>query len=146
MAEDQEASWPDGQLFPVSKLTKNGTERKTAKMMRRDLAVARKKWIEEAKTTKEHSCGRSPTSWRTRIRPGVMPTSTRTGTRSSPAWSGRASRPRTAQTLARHSDIRLTMGIYTHIGLDVQTSAIGSLPAPPKEKSSKPEGGPSEAA
>ena len=39
--------------------------------------------------------------------------------------------PRVAQTLARHSDIRLTMGIYTHIGLQDQTAAITSLPAPP---------------
>ncbi len=39
--------------------------------------------------------------------------------------------PRTAQTLARHCDIRLTMGVYTHIGLHDQTTAIESLPAPP---------------
>jgi hypothetical protein len=31
---------PDGQLFPVSKFTKNGTELRTAKMMQTDLAAA----------------------------------------------------------------------------------------------------------
>jgi len=35
-----------------------------------------------------------------------------------------------AQTLARHSDIRLTLGIYTHVGLQDQTIAIGTLPGP----------------
>ena len=38
--------------------------------------------------------------------------------------------PRTAQTLARHSDIRLTMGIYTHIELSDQAAAIRTLPGP----------------
>jgi hypothetical protein len=36
-----------------------------------------------------------------------------------------------AQTLARHSDIRLTLGVYTHVELHDQTAAIESLPAPP---------------
>ena len=40
--------------------------------------------------------------------------------------------PRTAQTLARHSDIRPTMGIYTHIELGDQAAAIGALPGPPE--------------
>jgi hypothetical protein len=39
--------------------------------------------------------------------------------------------PRMAQALARHSDIRLTLGVYTHIALQEQTEAIGALPAPP---------------
>jgi hypothetical protein len=39
--------------------------------------------------------------------------------------------PKMAQTLARHSDVRLTLGVYTHVGLHDQTTAIGSLPAPP---------------
>ena len=39
--------------------------------------------------------------------------------------------PRTTQTLARHSDIRLTMGICTHIELGDQAAAIGALPGPP---------------
>jgi hypothetical protein len=39
--------------------------------------------------------------------------------------------PRRAQSLTRHSDIRLTMGVYTHINLHDQFSAIESLPATP---------------
>jgi len=35
--------------------------------------------------------------------------------------------PKLAQTLARHSDICLTLGIYTHVGLHDQTVAIGTF-------------------
>jgi integrase len=39
--------------------------------------------------------------------------------------------PRMAQTLARHSDIRLTMSVYTHVELNDQKTAIQYLPPPP---------------
>ena len=39
--------------------------------------------------------------------------------------------PKMAQTLARHSDIRLTLGVYTHVELPDRCAAIESLPAPP---------------
>jgi hypothetical protein len=39
--------------------------------------------------------------------------------------------PKMAQVLARHSDIRLTLGVYTHVELHDQTAAIGALPGPP---------------
>jgi hypothetical protein len=45
--------------------------------------------------------------------------------------------PCRAQSLARHSDIRLTMGVYTHIGLHDQSAAIELLPAPPEIKKTK---------
>lgn len=35
--------------------------------------------------------------------------------------------PKVAQTLARHSDIRLTMNVYTHLGLHDQAAAIGHM-------------------
>jgi len=37
---------------------------------------------------------------------------------------------RTAQALARHSDILLTMNVYTQVNTDVHLEAINSLPAP----------------
>ena len=45
--------------------------------------------------------------------------------------------PRTAQELARHSDIKLTMSRYTHLGLHDLAAAVGSLPAleTPRENS-----------
>ena len=42
--------------------------------------------------------------------------------------------PKMAQTLAPHSDIRLTMNFYTHTELAEQTAAIGALPGPPAGK------------
>ena len=39
--------------------------------------------------------------------------------------------PKMAQTLARHSDIRLTLGVYTHVELPDCSAAIESLPGPP---------------
>ncbi len=35
--------------------------------------------------------------------------------------------PKTAQALARHSDIRLTMNTYSHVGQQEQAAAIGVL-------------------
>ena len=43
-------------------------------------------------------------------------------------------RPKVAQTLARHIDIRLTLNVYTHAELADQTAAIGILPGPPAAK------------
>ncbi len=132
---------PDTLLFPVSERVPGGIERRTSLMMRKDLASARKRWIEEAGDEAEKgrreesdflaycdSAGRYADFHSNRHtfitnleRAGVS--------------------PRTAQTLARHSDIRLTMGIYTHIELDAQTSAIQSLPAPPnKSRDENPSG------
>ena len=42
--------------------------------------------------------------------------------------------PKTAQTLARHSDIRLTMNIYTHVDDQEQAAAIAQLPGLDDEK------------
>ncbi len=36
--------------------------------------------------------------------------------------------PKTVQTLARHSDIRLTMNLYSHVNLEDQSAAISKLP------------------
>jgi integrase len=43
--------------------------------------------------------------------------------------------PKMAQTLARHSNSRLTLGIYTHDKLADETPAIAALPGPPVAKS-----------
>jgi Ni,Fe-hydrogenase III small subunit len=122
---------PESLLFPVSAKIPGAPERRTSKMMKADLAAARKKWIKESPNDQvrkqreesdflcyHHENGLYAdihSNWHTFItnleRAGVS--------------------PRTAQSLARHSDIRLTMGVYTHVGLSDQASAIESLPAPP---------------
>ena len=38
--------------------------------------------------------------------------------------------PKTAQVLARHSDIKLTMQIYSHVAPEEQATAIRQLPGP----------------
>jgi hypothetical protein len=73
------------------------------------------------------SAVRKPTSCRTKAKMACLPTSTRIGISLLRAWNARG----LAQTLARHSDIRLTLGVYTHVGLHDQNAAIQSLPAPP---------------
>jgi integrase len=117
-------------LFPVSGRVPGGTERKTHKMMQRDLAAARRQWLEEAQKLAErrqreqsdflaycdhagryadfHSC-----------RHLFITSLERAGIS-----------PKMAQTLARHSDIRLTLQTYTHIEVHDQAKAIQSLPGP----------------
>jgi hypothetical protein len=123
-------------LFPVSAKTPGGVDRRTAKMMRVDLKAARKKWTAEAKTEKEQS---------EREQSDFLAYQDHDG-RFADFHSNRHTfitnlervgvSPRRAQSLARHSDIRLTMGVYTHIGLYDQSAAIELLPAPPAIKKS----------
>ncbi len=47
--------------------------------------------------------------------------------------------PRLAQELARHSDIRLTMNVYTHTGLYDLAGAVGQLPALTTTKTDSPD-------
>ncbi|MFM8250608.1 MAG: tyrosine-type recombinase/integrase [Planctomycetota bacterium] len=118
---------PDDLLFPVAKNGKGGADRKTSKMMRVDLAAARTAWLDEAPNDVERArreatdfllyvdaCGRYADFHATRHtfitnleKAGVS--------------------PRLAQTLARHSDIRLTMSVYTHVGLADVTGAVEAL-------------------
>jgi hypothetical protein len=37
-----------------------------------------------------------------------------------------------AQSLARHSDINLTMQVYSHVEFEDQNAAIAALPGPPR--------------
>jgi hypothetical protein len=105
-------------LFPVCGRVPGGTERKTYKMMRRDLAAARKKWIAHGKTEAEKNAREKADFLKYR----------------NSAREFADFRPKVAQTLARHSDIRLTLGVYTHAELADQEAAITALPAPPEHK------------
>ena len=46
--------------------------------------------------------------------------------------------PKMAQSIARHSDVNLTMGIYSHVDVAQQSAAINSLAAPPLSVVSTP--------
>jgi len=111
-------------LFPVDKRT-CGTDRRTAKMMAEDLEAARRKWLAEAN-------GDAPEREKTDFLKYVD-----SQNRYADFHSNRHTfitnlslagvQPRDAQELARHSDIRLTMNLYTHIGLEDKAKAIGKL-------------------
>lgn len=124
---------PDEILFPVSRRS-GGVERKTAKMIRFDLESARTFWIAESKSEKEE---------KTRQKANFLLYQDETGRfadfhclrHTFITNLGRAKvSPKTAQTLARHSNINLTLGIYTHIDQDEQIAAINSLPEPEPKK------------
>ena len=122
---------PDEILFPVSaKIT--GVERRTSKMMKLDLEAAREKWIEEADTEQEKKKREKSDFLKYRDSGGLYADfhANRHTFISNLTLAGVS--PKLAQTLARHSDINLTMQVYTHIGKDEHTAAISALPAPPE--------------
>ncbi len=123
----------DQPLFPVSGRVPGGVDRKTSKMIEMDLWVARWKWIEEAEDSDE--CWRRILSDFLRYRDHRGLYADYHGLRhrfcSTLARAGIA--PKVAQVLARHSDVRLTLGVYTHVELQDQTNAIAALPGPPRD-------------
>ena len=129
----------DELLFPVSGRVPGGTNRKTHKMVRMDLEAAREKWIAEAeidvqKTSRENSdflayCDNDGLFADFHANRHLFITNLKRVNTS----------PKMAQTLARHSDVRLTLGVYTHVGLHDQRAAIESLPAPPSVGGTRPE-------
>jgi len=128
------AAGPDELLFPVSGKVPGGKERKTHLMMKKDLERARNVWIEEAKDDPAEMKRRQETDFlKYENSDGEYADfhSNRHLFITSLERAGLS--PKMAQTLARHSDIRLTLGVYTHVGIHDQTAAIGSLPGPPGE-------------
>jgi integrase len=117
-------------LFPISGRVPGCTDRKAHKMIRLDLAAARDKWVNEAQTAKQR---------RERDKSDFLAYCDHSG-RYADFHSLRHTfitqlaqagiSPRMAQTLARHSDIRLTLQTYTHVDLGDQVAAIQSLTGP----------------
>jgi integrase len=114
------------------------TDKRTAEMMRKDLQAARDKWIGEASTDEEaksraESCFLTYVDAEGRyadfhsLRKTFITNLSRAGVS-----------PKLAQTLARHSDINLTMNTYTSLEIDDQSAAIEDLPAIPRIKQAEP--------
>lgn len=122
---------PDELLFPVSNKVPGCKDRRTSKMMKADLKVARAKWIKESKTAADRDAREKTDFLSYRNEDGLFADFHSNRHLFITNLSRAGVSPKTAQTLARHCDIRLTMNVYTHIGLGDQTSAIGMLPAPP---------------
>jgi len=122
---------PESLLFPISGRVPGGVERKTYKMIQRDLASARTKWINEARKNAQDRKRREESDFLAhKNHAGLFADfhSLRHYFITSLERSGVSHKM--AQTLARHSDIRLTLGVYTHVGLHDQSAAIASLPGP----------------
>jgi len=127
---------PNEPLFPISGRVPGGVHRKTSKMMKRDLAAARKKWLDEAKGNEDELEKRLASDFLChRNHDGLYADfhSLRHGFITGLAKAG--VKPKMAQTLARHSDVRLTLGVYTHVEMHDRSAAIESLPAPPSGNS-----------
>jgi integrase len=125
---------PETLLFPISGRVPGGKERKSFKMISRDLKAARSTWIDEANKNPAEKKRREESDFLAhKNHAGVYADfhSLRHYFITSLERSGIS--PKMAQTLARHSDIRLTLGIYTHVGMHDQAAAIGALPGPPGE-------------
>lgn len=117
-------------LFPISKKT-CGVERKTSLMIQFDMDSARRFWIAETDDPEERQRRELSEFLLYENHDGLF--ADFHGLRHTFISNlGRAGvSPKTAQTLARHSDIKLTMNIYTHVDQDEQQAAINSLPKPP---------------
>ena len=110
-----------------------GGLRRTSKMMKLDLERARAAWIEDAKKSKKERKLREESDYlQYQDEHGMYADfhANRHTFISNLAKSDVS--PKVAQTMARHSDINLTMNVYSHVNMDEQAAAIRKLPAPPK--------------
>jgi integrase len=118
-------------LFPISGRVPGGIDRKTCKMVERDLMAARDQWLDDEKDEKKKAAMLQSDFLCYCNHDGLYADfhSMRHLFITSLERAGIS--PKMAQTLARHSDIRLTLGVYTNIEMHDRTAAIGSLPGPP---------------
>ena len=121
---------PNAILFPVSDKVPGGVDRRTSEMMMNDLAAARKVWIEEGKSDKEKKLREESDFLRYKDSQNRFADFHANRHTFITNLSKAKVSPKTAQELARHSDIRLTLGIYTHTNLDEKQRAVESLPRP----------------
>ena len=116
---------PDQPLIAIS-------NKRTGEMIKKDLDAARAKWIKEAKDDSAEMKRREKSSFLAyqnesgqfadfhALRKAFITNLTRSG-----------AAPKTAQLLARHSDINLTMNTYTMLGVMDQAAAVEALPPLP---------------
>jgi integrase len=119
---------PNEILFPVSRKT-CGTERDGSSFLMFDLGAARTFWIAEAETQEEKK-RREASDFLKYIDSNGKFADFHSLRHTFITNLGLAKvAPKTAQTLARHSSISLTMNIYTHISEGEHIEAINSLPS-----------------
>jgi integrase len=102
-------------------------------MMMVDLERAREAWIKEAEKNKKERKRREESDFLTYQDENGMYADFHANRHtfiSNLAKSGVS--PKVAQTLARHSDINLTMNVYSHVQMEEQAAAAAALAPPPK--------------
>ncbi len=120
---------PDEPLFALR--CPGGGLRRTSKMMWLDLESARTAWIGEAATPKER-IERERSDYLTYRDEAGLYADFHSNRHTFISNLGKAGvPPKVAQELARHSDINLTMRIYSHVGMNDRAKAVGILPEPP---------------
>jgi len=119
---------------PVFALTSsNGYVRRTSKMMAKDLEAARNAWISDSKDESERAKRNASDFLAYESNDNVFADfHANRHTFITNLGKSRVS-PKLAQTLARHSDIRLTFDVYTHVDQSEQSEAVSSLPRPPSQ-------------
>lgn len=106
-------------------------DKRTAEMIRKDLKAARKAWIDEAATDRERK-EREESSLLTYVDANGHYADFHALRKTFITNLSRANvHPKMAQTLARHSDINLTMNVYTMLGVLDQAAAVEALPPVP---------------
>lgn len=100
-------------------------------MVQIDLAAARRFWIDETDDEREKELRKRSDFLAYKNRDGLFADfhGLRHTFISNLGKAGVA--PKTAQILARHSDLSLTMNIYTHVKQEEELNAINSLPSVP---------------
>lgn len=117
--------------------TASGHYRKTAKMMKKDLASARQAWLEEAPTPEERE-RRNLSDFLTYQNSAGDFADFHANRHTFISLLGREGVPlAVAQKLARHSDPRLTANTYTHLEMRDKEKAIHGLPTPSMDSSTE---------
>jgi integrase len=99
----------------------------TARMIRTDLRLSRGRWIKATSDRKERRERRRSDFLRIRTDAGVLTFHSLRHTCGS-LLAAAGVHPKVAQTLMRHSDIKLTMNLYTHSYREDEARAIAKLP------------------
>ena len=110
---------------------KSGGLRRAAKMMQLDLEQARAAWIEESKSDEERKQREESDFLEYQDEKGMYADFHANRHMFITNLAKAGVHPKLAQSMARHSDVNLTMGVYSHVDVAQQATAINTLPAPP---------------
>jgi len=124
-------------LFPLR--TPKGELRRTSKMIKWDLAAAKKMWVKEAKTPEDQAEREKSDFLAYRNQDGLF-ADFHSARHTFVTNLGKAGvHPKLAQALARHSTIDLTMNVYSHVDLDEKAKAVASIPTPQSRPADTPQ-------